>query len=138
VTDEEKEEIDEIISALTEIYPMYQQFYVGRELQGVVTKLLDYIRYPAIAMGTMHWTSIPLSDAGWYLTNYNTQSIQILLDLLKEIGFLHVFQRVEILKLLKKSFELDTELDALASVCSLTSIIIAYIFRNKTSHTIFL
>uniref|UniRef100_A0A6B2L0X1 Uncharacterized protein n=1 Tax=Arcella intermedia TaxID=1963864 RepID=A0A6B2L0X1_9EUKA len=113
---EEKDELDEIISALTEVYMTYQQFYVGRELEGVVTRLLDFIKYPVIAMGTLHWCSIPLSDAGWYLTNYNTQSIQILLDLLKEIGYMHVFQRVQVLTLLKKSFELDTELDPLASL----------------------
>jgi len=86
-------------------------------------------------MGALHWASIPLSDAGWYLTNYNTQSIQFLLELLKEMAYLHVYQRSEILKLLKKCFELDTELDPLASLDIKKKVLDAIIYLMECGFT---
>jgi len=135
LSDEEKEELDEVIAAITEIFPVFQQFYVGRELQGVVTKLMDFIRFPVISMGALHWASIPLSDTGWYMTNYNTQSIQYLLELLKEMAYLHVYQRAEILKLLKKCFKLETELEPLPSLDIKKKVLDAIIYLMECGFT---
>eukprot|EP01125_Pyxidicula_operculata_P007528 TRINITY_DN2556_c0_g1_i2.p1 TRINITY_DN2556_c0_g1~~TRINITY_DN2556_c0_g1_i2.p1 ORF type:complete len:491 (-),score=73.21 TRINITY_DN2556_c0_g1_i2:36-1508(-) len=116
LTDPEKDEINNVINALRECSNICHRLYVGRELQSMVSLLSEYLVFPVVSMGVLFWSSVPLSDPGWYVTNYNTQSIQILLDLLKEMSSINVFQRREILKLFTKMFTLETELDSLASL----------------------
>ena len=68
-------------------------------------------------MVVLFWLGQNLRDPSFHASGYNTKAIHVVLDLLKEIAFLHPFQRSHVLNILHSGFLLDTELDAMTAVC---------------------
>jgi hypothetical protein len=67
-------------------------------------------------MGVLYWVKLNITDPNAGATSYNTKSTLTHLSLLEEISTLHVFQRVPVLDVLVASFEVETDLDSLATV----------------------
>jgi len=67
-------------------------------------------------MGILQWIRTNLTDPAYYATSINALRTSFYLELLREIGYRHPFQRPAVFQLLRDCFEIDYDLDALAAV----------------------
>eukprot|EP01127_Copromyxa_protea_P021066 TRINITY_DN7149_c0_g1_i2.p1 TRINITY_DN7149_c0_g1~~TRINITY_DN7149_c0_g1_i2.p1 ORF type:complete len:588 (+),score=74.81 TRINITY_DN7149_c0_g1_i2:30-1766(+) len=128
LTPEEREEITELIPILTLLQDACQKHIVGRELQALSNELYKSVKCPVASMCLLHWISLSLKDSTWYLTNVNTKSLDILLDILNEITLTHTFQHQYVFSILVSSFAMETSLDALATLTVKKKIIDSLVF----------
>eukprot|EP01126_Amoeba_proteus_P033666 TRINITY_DN3314_c0_g1_i11.p1 TRINITY_DN3314_c0_g1~~TRINITY_DN3314_c0_g1_i11.p1 ORF type:complete len:370 (+),score=57.65 TRINITY_DN3314_c0_g1_i11:154-1263(+) len=88
MSSEEQKEIQDVIGIITEMQDNCQRNMAGREFQLLSTDLYKSVKHPIVSMSVLYWAHTILHDSSWYLTNCNTKSLDILLDLLNEVPLL--------------------------------------------------
>jgi negative elongation factor C/D len=112
----DRDELHNTIDALETAQTICRKNYFGTELEAAAETLRELMQYPVVAMGVLHWVKLNLTDPNAGATSYNTKSTLIHLGLLQEISSLHVFQRIPVLDVLVASFEVEIDLDPLATL----------------------
>lgn len=109
--------MNSIIQSLKTIQEICYDNPFGFELKDLSDKIIDNIKYPMSSMGLLYWIRLNLTEPDLLTSTYNTNSHVTMFGLLREISYMHITQRKEVLDILTKAFNAKINVDPIQEVC---------------------
>jgi len=81
-----------------------------------VSAFRKYMGINIVALGVLHWITVVFADSEHSVSVYTMNNTKMYMALLKEIAYLHVPLRPNVLDVVHKCFEMKNDLDALHAV----------------------